>query len=60
MVDEDAPNSLGFVKAAGERKAINLWHDGYHEKAIVKIEKVLEEGKELDTQTRGWMMQLAA
>lgn len=60
LVDEDAPNVLGFAQAAGERKAVNLWHDGYHEQAIARIEKVLAESGALDPQTRGWMEQLAA
>ncbi len=46
--------------AIEERKAINLWHDGYHEKAIAKIEKALANAKALDPQIKGWMEQLAA
>lgn len=60
LVDEDAPDKLRFIQAAGERKAINLWHDGYHEKAIAKIEKTLVDIKGLDPQIFGWMEQLAA
>jgi replicative superfamily II helicase len=60
LIDEDPPDNLRFSQAAAERKAINLWHDGYHEQAIARIEKALSEAKGLDPQTRGWMKQLAA
>lgn len=59
LVDEEAPDELRFVQAAGERKAINLWLDGYHEKAISNIEKTLIKIKGLDQQICGWMEQLA-
>ena len=60
LVDEEKPEESRFIHAAGERKAINLWHDGYHEKAIATIENTLEKATGLDPQTRGWMEQLAA
>jgi len=60
LVDEDAPDEKRFEQAVTERKAINLWYDGYPEQAISKIEKMLAESKALDRQTRGWMEQLAA
>jgi len=60
LVDEDKPDELHFGIASTERKAFNLWHDGYHEQAISKIEKALAEAKDLDLQTRGWMEQLSA
>lgn len=60
LVDVEAPDELRFIQAAGERKAINLWHDGYHEQAIAKIEKTLADANALDPQTRGWMEQIAA
>jgi replicative superfamily II helicase len=60
LIDEDTPDKLRFSQAAAERKAINLWHDGYHEQAITRIEKALSEAQGLDLQTRGWMEQLAA
>ena len=44
---------------AVERKAINLWQDGYHEKAISQIDNEVANGKH-DIQTRGWLEQLAA
>lgn len=49
-----------FDQAADERKAFNLWHDGYHQKAITRIENMLDGTKGLDVQTRGWSLQLAA
>ncbi len=60
LVDDEAINNLQFIQAAGERSAINLWLDGYPERAIAKIEKTLANASELDMQTRGWMEQLAA
>ncbi|MDD2466932.1 MAG: DEAD/DEAH box helicase family protein [Desulfobulbus sp.] len=60
LVDEDPPDEMRFIQAAGERKAINLWHDGYHAKAIAKIEKTLADTLALDPQTCGWMEQLSA
>ncbi|MDZ4851667.1 MAG: dsDNA nuclease domain-containing protein [Pirellulaceae bacterium] len=42
-----------------ERKAINLWQDGYHESAISRIEKSLTSDSH-DLQTQGWLEQLAA
>lgn len=60
LVDEEAPDELRFIQAAGEREAINLWFDGYHEQAIVKIEKTLIKINGLDSQICGWMEQLAA
>jgi len=60
LVDVDEPDARRIGLATGERKAINLWHDGYHEQAIAKIEKSLDDLKTLDPQTQGWMEQLAA
>lgn len=60
LVEGEAIDELRFIQAAGERKAINLWTDGYHEQAIAKIEKTLHKIKSLDPQIRGWMEQLAA
>lgn len=60
LTDEDESDESRFTQAAGERKAMNLWHDGNHEKAITKIEKTLNSTNGLDNQTCGWMEQLAA
>ena len=60
LVDEDTPGERRFEQAAVERKAINLWQDGYHEQAIAKIDKILSDTEILDQQTRGWMEQLSA
>lgn len=43
-----------------ERKAINLWQDGYFEKAIGKIDQYLDQALDLDDQIRGWLEQLSA
>ena len=60
LVDEDAADPLSLRQAAAERKAFDLWHDGYHDKAIAKIDKSLAELTTLDPQTRGWIEQCAA
>lgn len=49
-----------FGQAADERKAFNLWYDGYHQKAISRIERLLSDAKGMDVQTRGWLQQFAA
>lgn len=59
LVEENVPDEFRFIQAAGERKAINLWNDGYHERAIAKIEKTININK-LDPQICGWMEQIAA
>lgn len=59
LVEDEAPDQLRFIQAAGERKAINLWIDGYHEQAISKIEKTLLKINSFDLQICGWMEQLA-
>lgn len=60
LVDEEPIDTSRFEQAVTERKAIDLWHDGYHQQAISKIEKLLASSPSLDEQTRGWMEQLAA
>ncbi len=59
LVEDEEPRPRALDQAVAERAAINLWHDGYHEKAIAKLEKIGVDGK-LDSQTQGWMEQLAA
>lgn len=59
LVDETKADSVSFLIAAGERKAINLWGDGFLEQAIARLEKVIADDA-VDSQTRGWMEQLAA
>ncbi|ULO06259.1 DEAD/DEAH box helicase [Paenibacillus sp. 19GGS1-52] len=60
LVDEEDANGIHFIQAAVERKAINLWNDGYHEQAIAKLEQVVNGRQPLDIQMRGWIEQLAA
>lgn len=61
LVDEALPNEQTIDKtAAVERKALNLWQDGYYSQAIAKIEALLASSTSIDPQTRGWMQQLAA
>jgi len=45
--------------ASAERRALQLWRDGYHEKAIAKLTK--RAGSDaVDRMERGWLFQLAA
>ncbi len=60
LVVEDKPDEMRYLQAIVERKVFNLWYDGYHEKAITKIEKTLADTNTLDAQICGWMEQLAA
>src|SRR5581483_3138983 len=46
--------------AAVEREAFRLWRDGNHEKAIAKLIKHCEHQKDMDKETKGWMLQFAA
>ena len=59
LTDMEAQN-VDLQEAVVERKAINLWQDGYCEKAIEKIDKYLDQSKDLDDQTKGWLEQLSA
>jgi replicative superfamily II helicase len=60
LVDEDNQAEQNYEYAIVERKAINLWNDGYPEQAIAKISKFLDKDKLLDLQSRGWLEQLSA
>lgn len=60
LVDEESVDVARFEQAVTERKAIDLWYDGYYQQAISKLEKLLSSPTSLDEQTRGWMEQLAA
>lgn len=60
LVDEVVLDKVRIVQAAGERKAFNLWLHGNPEKAIAKINKILTTSQDIDSQTSGWMSQLAA
>ncbi|UOK59855.1 DEAD/DEAH box helicase [Bacillus sp. OVS6] len=60
LVDDEESNDYYFNQAAVERKAVNLWNDGYHEQAITKLEKTVSNIQDTDIQMRGWFQQLAA
>lgn len=60
LVDEETVDQSRFKQATVERKALNLWHDGYHEKAVNKIQQALDNIDTIDPQSKGWMEQLAA
>jgi len=52
--------TLNISIAASERKAFNLWADGNHSKGIAKLNKAIDKSPNLDSQTKGWLYQLAA
>ncbi|HEY5960016.1 MAG TPA: DEAD/DEAH box helicase, partial [Polyangiaceae bacterium] len=56
--DEDARTRNSW--AAAERKALELWRDGYHENAIARIERLAEDVQEKDREVCGWLKQFAA
>ena len=60
LVDDSSLDEMRLKQAAVERKAINLWQDGYHEKSINAIQKYLDSAEGLDLQSRGWLKQLIA
>jgi len=60
MVEEDKPEPGRYEMASAERKAFNNWRDGYPERAVVRLEKALAELKDLDLQSQGWTLQMAA
>lgn len=53
MVESDAIDG-----ASAERRALQLWRDGYHEKAISKLTK-RADSKKIDRFERGWLLQFA-
>ncbi len=57
--DEEITFTPNLQLAVAERKAFMLWQDGYHEKAINKLDKVVENGT-YDYPTIGWIKQFAA
>ncbi|WP_026067653.1 DEAD/DEAH box helicase [Pusillimonas noertemannii] len=58
-VESERLNPNRFDLAAAERKAFNLWADGYHDKAIARLDKAVNGTELPDKQTRGWLLQLA-
>ncbi|RMN20577.1 hypothetical protein ALQ63_02239 [Serratia plymuthica] len=58
-LDQEPADPTHFEIADFERKAFNLWTDGYHDKAIAKLDKGINSATSLDVQTRGWLLQLA-
>jgi len=61
LIDGDDFNDSHLNQAKMERKAVNLWNDGYYEQAIAKLEKTVNDDKlALDTQMIGWFQQLSA
>ena len=60
LVDEENNDATRLKQAAGERKAFDLWKDGYHDKAIARLERILGPLQREDPQACGWLQQLAA
>ena len=58
-IESEQIESNRFKIAAVERKAFNLWSDGYPDKAISKLDQIISSDNLIDVQTRGWLLQLA-
>jgi tetratricopeptide (TPR) repeat protein len=59
LVEEPESDQDHLELAAIERKAIDLWASGNHEKAIARLEKAAGLAS-IDSQEKGWVLQLAA
>lgn len=59
-VETEPADPNRFDVAATERKAFNNWADGYHDKAIARLDQAANGKVRPDEQTRGWLLQLAA
>lgn len=54
-------NTDELTLADTERRVYRLWRDNYHDKAISKLNKYINElAKNLDEKNKGWLLQLAA
>jgi replicative superfamily II helicase len=60
LTEEDDVNIDQLEIADIERKAFQLWRDGYFTKASKKITQYCENAVDLDNETKGWLLQLAA
>jgi replicative superfamily II helicase len=60
LTEPDAVSIDQLEHAETERKALQLWRDGNYEKAIAKLIRHCETAKDLDNETKGWFLQLAA
>jgi len=60
QVNEELVDEVRLHVAVAERKAVNLWHDGYHDKAIEKLKTLLVQHNNMDKHTQGWIEQLIA
>lgn len=58
-VGPEAPDPKRFNTASTERKAFNLWADGFYDKAIARLDQVAGSQDAVDDQMRGWLYQLA-
>lgn len=58
-ISQDMDAAISNLKVASlERKAFNLWRDGHHEKAIKKLDSIMED--KVDAKMYGWVRQFAA
>ncbi|MEQ5833806.1 DEAD/DEAH box helicase [Marinobacter sp. NFXS9] len=60
MVEAAEAHPLPIELASKERKAIDLWRDGYHEKAIAKLLDAIGEIGDSDRPLKGWLFQICA
>jgi replicative superfamily II helicase len=59
LTEEKDVDVQSLSMAGAERKAFQLWRDGYHDSAIQKLAKIYDK-ENVDPLTRGWYLQLAA
>jgi replicative superfamily II helicase len=59
LTEEKDSDTQSLEIGGAERKAFQLWRDGYHDKAIQKLAKIYD-GDDVDLLTKGWYLQLAA
>lgn len=60
LINEESPDALHLDQSIAERKAVNLWNDGYYDKAIEKLDNTASKIAKTDIQSSGWYQQLAA
>jgi len=59
-VEDESLDNSRLEQAAAERKGFELWAYGDYEKAVARVTNFLDQRTDVDVQTRGWMLQLAA
>lgn len=60
LAEQTELNKRTLKQASVERKAFQLFKDGYYEQAISKLNKLCEEESKLDKKIKGWIIQFSA